>query len=664
MAHAVKVVRNVRIGMADGVTLAADLYMPETPGFRGPAIIEYTPYHKVNNAAYGPRATRYPFFASQGYVFVNVDIRGTGDSEGFNESPTSAAEVQDSVQVIRWCASQFWSDGNVGMIGISYTAGACYDAARLAPPELKAVVLCQMCSDWYSGMACPGGTLRLFAMENFAPLMAAYNFAPPAPELLGERWREVWQQRLDHSRPWSLSYVENLLDGPFWQARLLRDRHDDVKAASFLMGGWCDWYGDDLLDTFAKLKCPKRVLIGPWTHNYPENAWPLPRINDRHECLRWFDKYLKGIDTDPARPVDREPPVTLFVRDYTAPAPLRHQDAGYFRNEAHWPPVARTMALRLGSSGTLRVAGEHREAVEHDGQDSFNYRPDVGIAAGRYAIGQFTPGWGMADDQRLDEGLSLLYSTALLPESLEIVGIPRAILFYEASSGTSFLSVKLCDVARDGTSVLVCKAVRNLTHRNSHTHPEPLTPGLVYRLDVPLQATAYRFAAGHRMRLMVSGSDVLNAWPTPEHYRATIHRSSVYDSRLELPMVGSATLPPPAFLPSEFAPLSRDQIPAPDCAVSRDLIGGALTCSYKTNSGVGVNQSRYTVNLHRPAECNVTSDFSFQLERPGLSVRIHAQCVTRSDASAMHHSTETAVTVNGEPYWSKSWTTTADRIGW
>src|SRR6186997_2506219 len=145
--YPVRFVRNVRIPMADGVTLAADLHLPDSGNQRFPAIIEYTPYHKNNNAVYGPRATRYPYFASHGYVFVNVDIRGTGDSEGFNSSFTSREEIADNLEVIRWCARQGWCDGNVGMIGISYTAGVCYDAARYAPKELKAVVVCQMCSD-------------------------------------------------------------------------------------------------------------------------------------------------------------------------------------------------------------------------------------------------------------------------------------------------------------------------------------------------------------------------------------------------------------------------------------------------------------------------------------------------------------------------------------
>src|SRR5438552_18270509 len=122
--YPVRWVRNVPIPMADRTTLAADLHVPEgREGERFLALIEYTPYHKNNNWAYGPRASRYPYFASHGYVFVNVDIRGTGDSEGFNTSPSCPEEVRDGLEVVRWCARQPWSDGSVGMIGISYTDG-------------------------------------------------------------------------------------------------------------------------------------------------------------------------------------------------------------------------------------------------------------------------------------------------------------------------------------------------------------------------------------------------------------------------------------------------------------------------------------------------------------------------------------------------------------
>ncbi len=656
----VKVVRNARIPMPDGVTLAADLHLPQNAGGRKfPAIIEYTPYHKNNNAVYGPRATRYPYFASHGYVFVNVDIRGTGDSEGFNTSPTSPEEVRDGIEVIRWCARQPWCDGGVGMIGISYTAGVCYDAARQAPEELKAIVLCQMTSDWYEGMACPGGSPRPFAHENYAPLMAAYNFAPPDPDLLGPHWAETWRQRLDRSVPWSLAYLQNLLDGPFWQSRLLRGHEDRVRAATFLIGGWCDYYPDDFLRVFARLRCPKRILVGPWTHNYPENAWPMPRLNDRYECLRWFDKHLKGIDTDPDRPLENESPVTLFVREHTPPEALRRQENGYFRCEKQWPPEPiRIEKLHLAPTGRLTP----QAAAE--GRSELVYRPDVGIAAGRYAIGQMLPGWGMGDDQRLDEGLSLVFTAdPIAAGPAEMIGSPQACLWVSSTAEVAFVAVKLGDVAPDGTSVLITKGLLNLTHRNSHERPEPLVPGKVYEVRVPLQAVAYRFRPGHRLRLMIAGADFQNEWPTPLPHTLTIHHGPGFPSRIEVPLAGDPALPEPHFLPSDFPPLPPDQIPTPEYRISRDVIRNTVTVHIQTLSGIGTNRSRFTVNVNRPAEAVVQSEYEYPLDRAGLSIRVRSQCVTRSDEQAFHHLTEVEVTVNGRPHWSKSWSLSVPRVG-
>lgn len=649
--------------MPDGVTLAADLHLPESAVNalgRYPAIIEYTPYHKNNNLAYGPRASRYPYFAAQGYVFVNVDIRGTGDSGGCNTTPSSPEEIRDNLEVIRWCARQPWCDGNVGMIGISYTAGVCYDAARLAPPELKAVVLCQMTSDWYQGMACPGGSPRPFAYENYAPLMAAYHFAPPHPDLVGAEWTQLWEQRLQGSRPWALSYLEHLEDGPFWESRLLRNDIEKVRAATFLIGGWCDYYPDDFLRVYSRLQCPKRVLIGPWTHNYPENAWPLPRLNDRYECLRWFDKYLKGRDTDPARPVDQEPPVTLFVREFTPPEALRREDAGEFCGEHSWPPAQTQERI-----WQLTTAGELRSAAEEipPGSCLLTYRPDVGIAAGRYAIGQMLPGWGMPDDQRLDEGLSLVYTLAPREEPLELAGVARARLWLECTAPVAFVSVKLCDVAPDGTSVLVTKGLLNLAHRHSSATPEPLVPGQLYEMEIPFQAMAYRFRAGHRVRLMLAAADFLNQWPTPLPHQLRVHCGFGRSSQIVLPCraPGATPGPMPEFLSSEFEPLPASQIPTPKYVIRRDMIQQQTTVEIRTQSGIGINESAYTVNHRQPAEAAIQSEYAYRLERPGMAIVVHAHCVTRSDLLAFHQLTEVEITVNGRPHWNRSWSLSVPR---
>jgi predicted acyl esterase len=497
-------------------------------------------------------------------------------------------------------------------------------------------------------------------LRELCPTDGRLQLRPAHPDLLGPRWAEVWRQRLDCSAPWGNVYLEHLLDGPFWETRLLRGQEERVRAATFLIGGWCDWYPDDFLRVFARLRCPKRILIGPWTHNYPENAWPLPRINDRFECLRWFDKHLKGIDTDPARPLEREPPVTLFVQEFTRPAALRRQDNGAFRHETQWPPAcSKPRSLFLSATGQLLAeeAGAAVPAVKNE----LTYRPDVGIASGRWVIGQMLPGWGMPDDQRLDEGFSLVY-TADAAEA-ELVGVPEAQLFISCTAEVAFLALKLCEVAPDGTSVLITKGVLNLTHRTSHLRPEPLVPGQVYEVRVPFLACAWRVRPGHRLRLMIAAADLQNAWPSPLPHTLTVHVGPEHPSRLCLPFAGpeEPPLPEPHFLASDFPPLPPDQVPTPSYGVHRDLVGQTATVSYTTQSGIGINRSSFTVNVRRPAEAAVKSEFEYPLDRPGLSIRVCSQCTTRSDEQAFHHLTQVEITVNGRPYWSKSWAVSVPR---
>src|ERR1051326_7969130 len=119
------------------------------------------------------------------------------------------------------------------------------------------------------------------------------------------------------------------------------------------------------------------------------------------------------------------------------------------------------------------------------------------------------PGGGMDDDQRLGEGMSVVYTTEPLPQ-WKLLGAPVAHLWLSSTAEVAFVSVKLCDVALDGTSVLVSKGVLNLTHRHSHERPEPLVPGQGYEVRVPLQAVAYRIRPHHRLRVMIACADFQN----------------------------------------------------------------------------------------------------------------------------------------------------------
>src|ERR1041385_6147837 len=319
----------IHVPMRDGVKLSVHVRRPDAPG-KFPAILQYTPYGK------GPLRGHHPI-VEHGYATVDFDVRGTGNSAGWNDSLYCDAERQDGYDMVEWAAAQPWCNGNVGMWGISYGAVVSLQVAGMAPPHLKAIIARSGTDDLHTEWTNPGNSPRPFIYSTYATIMTARNFAPPDPQEVGARWRQVWQERLDHNVPWGIPFLRDSRDGTFSRDRSLRGKYDRVKCAVFVVEGWADWYSTPLLRTFANLRVPKRALIGPWSHQWPDLGVPGPQIDWLNECLKWFGYWLKGEPTG----VMREPPVTLFIREYTPPATILMTDAGSFRCENEWPIARR-----------------------------------------------------------------------------------------------------------------------------------------------------------------------------------------------------------------------------------------------------------------------------------------------------------------------------------
>ena len=251
---------------------------------------------------------------------------------------------------------------------------------------------------------------------------------------------------------------------------------------------------------------------------------PGPRIDSRLEYLKWFDQWLKGINTG----VLDEPPVTIFVRQYKPPAPIYIEDKGFWRQEEDWPPV-RTQHTHMYFQADCKLGPEPNLTGKEE-PDSYSYNPAVGVMAGRHGRGNISP-WAMPLDQRLDEAYSLTYTTPPLETDLEVTGNPTAVLYISSTADVAYFVVKLCDVAPDGTSKMVSDGALNATHRSSHIKPEPLKPGQVYELKIELKSLAYVFSAGHCIRVDVASSDFQNAWPTSKPAINVIHRGNTYPSR-------------------------------------------------------------------------------------------------------------------------------------
>jgi len=651
----------LRVPMRDGVELCAKITRPDSDG-PFPAVMEYNPYRRIGTALPDFRSEYppvVPYLAEHGYVIVQFDVRGTGNSGGSTTDIYSDEERQDALEMVTWIADQRWCEGSVGMIGKSYGAVVQWQVAVQNPPALKAVIVRSANDDVYTEWVYPGGCLRPYMLDTYSPLMNVYNFAPPDPEIVGERWHALWQERLEKSGPWGASYVSQSLQGDYWQSRSLSLDYQRVKCAAFVVAGWSDCYPTALLRAFEKLNCPKKALVGPWGHWYGEEpvAVPGPRIDTRPLYRRWFDQWLKGLDTG----IMEEPPVTFFVRRYSPPKvrmPL--EEPGAWRSENEWP-IGRTVE-RTFFLGTAELTDS--PATETD-DDEFAYHPGAGVSSGIHWGGGILP-CGMPLDQRLDDAFSLVYTTAPLDAELEITGTPMAVLFVSSTAEVAYFRVKLIDVAPDGTAKLVRYGGLNATHRSSHFEPQPLVPGQVYELQIPLKTVSYVFEPGHRLRLAVSGADFQNAWPTGQSGVHTIHRGGRYVSRIIVPAVSqqSPELAKP-ILP-ELPPADPQGLRRPtEYSITQDLAARTTSVRLHQDSESRGDllslRSEFLVSQDSPAEAELTAQAHYRISRPQYEMEIRADETTTSDADVFRHTVKVTAIRDGQECFKKKWSVSAPR---
>jgi len=655
----VVVLTGVRVRMRDGIELNVRITRPAADG-RFPAVLEYNPYRRLTFARpdyrdeYPPIV---PYLAERGYVVVQFDVRGTGSSSGFSTEIYSEDEIQDGCDMVEWAAVQPWCTGAVGMIGKSYSAVVQWQIATRNAPHLKTIIVRSANDDVYTEWTNPGGAIRPYMFESYAPIMNAFNFAPPDAAIAKDRWASLWAERLERSEPWSLGWIRNLLHGEYWKKKSLSPSYDRVRCSVFLIEGWADWYSTAELRAFQNLRVPKKVLVGPWGHYYAEEreAFPGPRIDGRREYLKWLDYWLKGIDTG----VMEEAPVTVFVRQWKTPRIIYLEDAGYWRNEKAWPPQGtENRVLYFGEGSNLSDGASEQEA-----SDAYEYRPSVGIVTGRHGRGNITP-WAMPLDQRLDEAFSLLYTTAPLTSELEILGQPKALLYVSSTADTAYFHVKLCDVAPDGSSKLITDGGLLASHRNSQEQPEAIEPGQIYALDVALKHCAYSLGVGHRLRLCIASADFQNAWPTGKAARNTVFRGGGHASHITVPAAPRATLEGPHFAesPHPLPPLSA--LAAPEHSIHLDLVRDTVTSEFvspPSTPPTGINRSRFAVSNANPARALIESSVTYSPPHPVLDIKIVASCHTSSDENSFTHISEVEIEINGKRHFQKSWTESVPR---
>lgn len=515
---------HVEIPMPDGCRLAARIWLPENAEREPvPAIFEYIPYRKRDMTRLRD-SILHPYLAGHGYACVRVDLRGSGESEGILRDQYRQRELDDGAAVIAWLAEQPWCDGNVGMMGISWGGFNGLQVASLAPPALKAVISACSTDDLYlDNMHYMGGCLLTDNLSE-ATTMFSVNTCPPDPALVGERWREMWLQRLAGSGLWLDTWLRHQHRDDYWKHGSVSEHYEAIRSPVMLVGGWADGYTNAIFRLLEHLQVPRLGLIGPWGHKYPHQGAPGPAIGFLQEALRWWDLWLKGRDTG----IMAEPMLRAWMQDSMPPTTYYRERPGRWVGEDVWPaPRIRDVAYRLDPHRILMPG----EPSCGGGESMYIQSPlSVGLLAGKWCSYTYAP--DLPHDQRLEDGGSLVFESAPLDRELEILGTPVAELELECNQPMAMVAARLSDVAPDGKATRVTYGLFNLTHRKSHAEPEPLVPGKTYRVRVPLNAIAQNFPAGHRLRLSLSTSYWALAWPSPRPVRMTVYPAA---SQLILP---------------------------------------------------------------------------------------------------------------------------------
>ncbi len=490
---------NVRIQLRDGITLAADLVLPDE--LPAPAVVMRTPYGRG-----GDRATeRADAFAQAGYVAVWVDVRGRGDSDGAFDPYRN--DGLDGVDVIAWAAEQGWCDGAVATYGGSYSGRIQWLTALHRPPALRAMIVLVTPADPFveNPTGVPGPMhVHWYRMTDGRAMQ--YTGAVDWMEVYGHRPLVDLDDAAGFRSPLLREECLHQTLDAWWEPLRYQHRIGEVDVPVLHISGW---YDDEEIATpanFAAMtaagRAGQRLLMGPWGHQVNEGRklgeidFGHDAVVDLHGIMNGFlDEILRG--RPPAEPVA---PVRAFL-----------MGANHWLDLPAWPPpgaAERTWYLDGDGGATSRFGdGRLADAPPAAGSpaDAWLHDPDRPVP---FITGESSAQIGGADDFAGVEtrGDVLVFTSEPLAEALDAIGPVRLVAHVSTSAADTDVAAKLLDVHPNGFAQRLCDGLVRLRYRAGHDRAAPVEPGAVYEVEVPMWDTSQRFLPGHRVRLEIASS--------------------------------------------------------------------------------------------------------------------------------------------------------------
>lgn len=584
---------DVPITMSDGTVLKANVYRPADASGRPvdaktPVVLNMTPYTKLvsavaeaalSNPVLGPLAVQLanllnysgtpidgladlmqaikgggiqafsvdPKLVRSGYTQVVVDVRGTGFSQGvwdvFRER-----EQQDTVEVIDWAAKQKWSDGKLGMSGVSYSAINQIHAANKNPEALKAIFPVEPGGDLIRDIVAPGGALGFGFLPAWLAAVNGLKFVPDVASMFNGTFDWKWlASRISDPAVFAPQLFDALFaptigDVPPRTKALLdeasaertgwQDYAENIKTPTMIYGGWYDLFTNSEWRMYKNIplsKGKKQLVMGPTYHLNPGTRFGEPGFPPRLDVLQkaWFDKWLKGIDNG----IDQYGPATLYQQGnaWTTAQDFPRPGMNYER-----------MYLSDRSSGTAphAVRDGSLSATPPGSRGRLTISPGLGTLCSRDAAQQTAGIVGVfsfcADDARISESSALSFTSPPVTSATSLSGPVNLHLNTVMDATDGYWTATLNDVAPDGTSTVLTSgqlmaSLRALDEEKSGYAPsgdvvdpvhsltldtrQPVVPGKPVQLDVGLLATDALIKPGHRLRVDVFASNFPKGLP-------------------------------------------------------------------------------------------------------------------------------------------------------
>lgn len=657
----VKEIHHDWLTLPDKTRLAFRAWMPDDAESKPvPAILEFLPYRKNDGTVIRDEITM-PETASHGYACIRVDLRGCGESEGLFQDEYSTQELQDGYDVIDWIAQQPWCDGNLGMVGISWGGFNSLQIATLTPPALKAIITqCSTDDRFRDDIHFLGGCLLNDNMDWAAFFWAYAQARCPDPELVGQNWKSIWLERLNNMTFLAKPWITNQTRCDYWKHGSVCEDYSKITIPVYAIGGWADNYRNTVFSLLSNLTCPKKGIIGPWAHKYPNIAYPNPKMDYVKESVRWWDRWLKGINNG----IDQEPTLQYYLQQSILPSTDYDVRHGKWVSEPSWPSPNTKYRTYYFADKSLQ------QMPSNDSPISIRSPQDVGLDGGRLCVG-IRLEMEQPADQRRDDAGSLVFETITLKEDLPIAGQITATLTLTSSTPNAHIVVRVCDVHPKGEVTRITHGMLNLAHRDSHEFPKALEPNRKYQVQVPLYHMAYVVPKGHKLRVAISTAYWPLTWPCEYDTIITLNPAQ---SSIKLPLNLTQTFTdripfynrPVSFNGEQRSPTNSQR------TVCRDYKTGITTletyddfgCQYfnSSKSEIDFNIHQF-LSIHPEDPLSAKNDIRLRVDmgREGWRTSIKAQYIMTCDANNFYIKAHWTASHKGEVIFEKTFDETIKR---